>query len=398
MVATLPGAPPGTLPSIRVLRSGNARPTRAWITLLASGLTAGCSATPDLAQPSRWHLVEDWRVGTTKEGPEEFGRINSILVDHRGQLWATDVTAQVIRVFDSTGKFVRTVGRRGSGPGEFVGVTGMIQGPEGTIWVQDPRNVRLTGFDEDGRFATQVSAPTMGFGYAGAGGADSAGRIWEDFRTADSTGRTIIVRYRRFEPGMARADTEDLATCKIPTNRPEPRVLQSRRGGATIPFQPTAVTAVDFNGQLACIPWTAEYSGVILDLLNGDTLVRFHHRAAMIPVRQAARDSAIAELTKFGKELGAEFSPATVPTEQPPIVWLHFDDGGRLWVQRITALGRTEFDRFDRTGRLEATITTPVSPGYASPVFRGDRVYFVVEGQDGVPQVVRLRIERSPSS
>lgn len=332
----------------------------------------------------------------TEPGPAEFSEINSILVDRRGQLWATDKSAQDIRVFDSTGRFVRTVGRRGSGPGEFVGATGMIQGTDGTIWVQDPQNVRLSGFDHDGRFTAQVSAPSMGYGYSSTGGADSTGRIWEDFMGRDSTGQPTW-RYRRFEPGMARADTVDLATCRIPRSRTEPKVLQSRGGGAMIPYQPIAITARDFNGRLACIPWTAEYSGVILGLLKGDTLARFHHTAAMIPVRAAARDSEIAKLNAFSRKIGAEFSPSTVPTEQPPIVRLHFDDGGRLWAQRITADGRTEFDRFERDGRLEATITTPVSPVYAAPVFRGDRVYFVIEGLEGVPQVVRLRIERSPS-
>lgn len=84
-----------------------------------------------------------------------------------------------------------------------------------------------------------------------------------------------------------------------------------------------------------------------------------------------------------------------MPTEQPPVVRLLFDDQGGLWVQRVTAEGRTEFDRFDRNGRLEAAITTPVSPAYPRPVFRGDRVYFAVYDKDDVPQVVRLRIERS---
>ena len=370
---------------------------------LAIGLAAavvlapGCRTAPDPIQPGRWHLVEEWRIGSAEEGPTAFGDVRSILVDRRGQLWVIDFAAQDIRVFDSTGGFVRTVGRRGSGPGEFVGAAGMIQGPDGTIWVQDPNSVRLSGFDEDGRFTVQATAPNMGYGYLWAGGVDSTGRIWDEFLTRDSTGGSKH-RYRRFEPGMARADTVDLAPCNVPPNQPRPRIIQGRGGGAWIPYQPTSVTAPDFNGRLACIPWTAEYSGVILGLLKGDTLARFHHPAAMIPVRPAERDSEVARLTAFSKKIGAEFAPSTVPTEQPPIVRLHFDDGGRLWVQRITADGRTEFDRFDREGRLEGTITTAVSPGYPAPVFRGDRVYFVVEGQEGVPQVVRLRIDSMESA
>ena len=364
--------------------------------LLAASVLGACQTGSGSAEPDRWRLVEEWRLGTAEDGPAAFGQIRAILVDRRAQVWVLDSKVQEIRIFDSAGGFVRTVGRRGSGPGEFVGATGMAQGADGTIWVADPNSMRITGFDEDGRFVAQALAPNQGYGYLWEGAADSAGRLWDPFRTIDSAGPEVRLRYRRFTPGMARADTVDLAACQPPPGRPTPPVIRGHGGGAQIPFQPTALTAIDFNGQLACIPWSAEYSGVIVDLIGGDTLVRFRHAAPMIPVRPAERDSEVAHLTTFSKRIGAEFSPSMVPTEQPAIVRLYFDDRGRLWVRRITERGWTEFDQFNREGRLEATITTSISPAYPAPVFRGDRVYFVVDGPDDVPQVARLRIDRTP--
>ena len=369
---------------------------RALPMLLAFSWLGACQTGSGSAEPGRWRLVEEWRLGTAEDGPEAFGQIRAILVDRRAHVWVLDSKTQEIRVFDSTGGFVRTVGRSGSGPGEFVGATGMAQGADGTIWVADPNSMRLTGFDEDGRFAGQALAPAQGYGYLWEGAVDSTGRLWDPFRTIDSARPEGRLRYRRFAPGMARADTVDLAACRPPPDRPTPPVIRGHGGGASIPFLPTALTAIDFNGQVACIPWSAEYSGVIVDLVGGDTLVRFHRRASMIAVRPAERDSEIAGLTKFSKQIGADFSAAMVPTEQPAIVRLHFDDRGRLWVRRITEAGRTEFDRFDGKGRLEATITTLISPGYPAPVFRGDRVYFVLQGPDDIPQVTRLRIDRTP--
>ena len=362
-------------------------------------LLFGCrAAAPPSSDPARWRLVEELRLGSLEEGPTGFSDVRAVHVDRRNRLWVLDFGVQEIRVFDSTGQFVRRVGRRGNGPGEFVYADGILPGIDGTIWVQDPQNQRLTGFNQDGEFVAQVPAFSTGYGFVSRGGVDSAGRLWDDFFMAVE-GPPAQGRYRRFAPDMTRADTVDLAGCNPPPGAPERRIFRGRGGGFAIPFDPSPVAGIDFNGRIACIPWAAEYSGVFVDLLTGDTLGRFRHAGGLIPIRPSLRDSEVTRMTDFAKRVGATgFSASLVPTERPAIQRLVFDDQGRLWVRRLTAEEGTEFDVFDGAGTLVATIESPFAPAsYLAPVFRGDRIYFIASGTDDISQVVRIRIERSPS-
>ena len=98
-----------------------------------------------------WVLEEDLRIGTLEgTGPDMFGAITDFEVDRYGRFWLFEGQAQELRVFDSTGSFVRTVGRKGEGPGEFNQVIGMAWGPDEHLWLVDPSNNRLSVVDTTG--------------------------------------------------------------------------------------------------------------------------------------------------------------------------------------------------------------------------------------------------------
>ena len=65
-------------------------------------------------------LVPEIAIGRL-DGPEEylFGSIRSIAVADDGTIHILDLQGQHVRVFDSLGVYVETLGRRGEGPGEF---------------------------------------------------------------------------------------------------------------------------------------------------------------------------------------------------------------------------------------------------------------------------------------
>jgi len=52
-------------------------------------------------------------------GPTAFGEVREIELDEKGRLYVLDRMNNEIRVFDSGGKYINTIGRRGQGPGEF---------------------------------------------------------------------------------------------------------------------------------------------------------------------------------------------------------------------------------------------------------------------------------------
>lgn len=65
-------------------------------------------------------LTEVLRVGVL-EGPEEyqFARISAVKEGSDGGIYVLDSRLHTLRVFSSTGEFVRQIGREGDGPGEF---------------------------------------------------------------------------------------------------------------------------------------------------------------------------------------------------------------------------------------------------------------------------------------
>jgi len=63
--------------------------------------------------------------------------------------------APEVLVLDSTGAFLRTIGRAGSGPGEFVSPTGLGWWGD-TLWVGDARGARIQLFDEQWESAGMI--------------------------------------------------------------------------------------------------------------------------------------------------------------------------------------------------------------------------------------------------
>ncbi len=372
---------------------------RASLFLLTSWALACLSPPPPNDQPTRLRLVPEFTLGTIGDGPDGFGDVRGFVVDSRNQIWVVDGQAQELRVFDSAGRFIRTVGRKGSGPGEFIYADGATEAPNGRVWVHDPQNLRLSAFDLDGKFVEQILAPTGGYGYVWEGGADSSGRVWEDFLMADTVARQTVRRFRRYAVDFSRADTVDLPSCDPTPERAKSGVLVGPNGFAEIPNSPRAISATDFNGRIACIPWTGEPSGYAVDFSGTDTLARYPVAATPIALRPEERDSLIVSLGATAKKIGADFSPSVVPATKPAVQGMFFDGEGRIWIKRITPANRTEFDIFDRLGKRVAVVESPLDPSnYIRPRFRDEAIYFFVRGEDDVPQIVRSRLVPVPDS
>lgn len=80
-------------------------------------------------------------------GPEEilFGDIESVARDAAGNLVVADNQALEIRVFDSEGRHLRSLGREGEGPGEFESLQGAWPAEEGSIVAADFQDITRFG-------------------------------------------------------------------------------------------------------------------------------------------------------------------------------------------------------------------------------------------------------------
>lgn len=73
-------------------------------------------------------------------------------VDRDENIFISEAGEQEIKVFDSDGKYIKTIGARGNGPGEFQNIGAIGFTPEGNFVVMDLRSRRTNLFDATGQF------------------------------------------------------------------------------------------------------------------------------------------------------------------------------------------------------------------------------------------------------
>jgi hypothetical protein len=101
-------------------------------------------------------LEEDLSIGE-KEGREEYMFTRILIdIDDDENIYVLDGETANIRIFDTHGKFIKTISRRGQGPGELQNPRRIQITPQDEIMVYDSGNRRLSFFSLDGKFINQI--------------------------------------------------------------------------------------------------------------------------------------------------------------------------------------------------------------------------------------------------
>lgn len=346
-------------------------------------------------EQTAWHAVEDLRLGRADgAGPDVFAAPVALEADALGRLYVLDAQANQLRVFDADGRHVRSVGGQGAGPGELRQPIGMAMAPDGALWVVDPGNGRFTVFDTTGALRTTVRRASGLAMMPWPGRFDRQGRLWDvSMGPGGMSGPPSLLRV-------------DPATGKVqPVNLPafSPAQFSASNGpvsvSAPIPFSPDLVWTLDAEGRV----WSGVSDRYRLRLHEpaGDTVRVVERAAAPVEVAASERDSLPAQL-KWFTDQGGRIDLSRVPRHKPAFVSILTDDQGWLWVR--PALPATErnaaFDVFDPEGRYQGRVSLPIVHMDGMPlIIRGDRIYAAVLSDEGVPQVVRFRIQgRSPTA
>jgi hypothetical protein len=108
---------------------------------------------PDYPRDGRvtYNLVEEVSIGE-ETGPEEYllNRPFDLKIDDQGNFYIYDARDCHILVYDDSGKYVRTIGRKGKGPGEFESLVYFDFLSDGRVFVNDGMNQRISIFDKEG--------------------------------------------------------------------------------------------------------------------------------------------------------------------------------------------------------------------------------------------------------
>ena len=358
---------------------------------LPSGVVMVENALSDEAEDGPiWRVEEDLRIGAVASGgPDELSRIWGFTIDDEGNIYIIDGMAQDIRVFDSDGGYLRTIGGKGDGPGEFVGARGLAWGPEGNLYVYDPSARRFSVFTRQGEFLRSHPRDLTGVIMPWPGRFDRDGWLW-DFgierpgMVGNSPGTLVRRTFRRTSPDFSRHESPQPIEFREEDRMPS---------GLSRPFSDRPTTCFDPEGFF----WMGRRRGdrVYKVTFDGDTIRGFTIPFAPVEISDFEVDSILAAYSPPG--MPSLLDAGDIPDTKPLIRRIMMDDSGRLIIYPYSTRedqykAFLVFDQegvFLARGRSESRFY--MSPG---PQFIGDHVYGVVTDELDVSYLVRGRIER----
>ena len=347
---------------------------------------------PLWAPDEAWQVVEDLRIGEAmSEGPDLFGGIYSFDVDAWGRIFVLDDQAQEVRIFDSDGAFVRTVGRKGEGPGEFTQAGSVDLSRNGEIWVMGLGQGRVSIFDTTGTFLRQERTDGGFVVKPYPGGFDPMGR----YNVLIPAGgmRTMA----RFDQSYTPIDT-----ISLPENPDEGEFFEnvSEDGTSTmrvgVPFQEYMTWRFSPTGTVWTL-LTGRYQLTEMTI-DGEALRTITKDHEPIPVTDEEREQAIENLEWFTSQ-GGQIDRSKFPGSKPSTVSFFVDDERNLWVERQVAIADEDdagrlFELFDGQGRYLGMLRLPfeLRNSIPAPIVREGVLYGVTRDEIGVLYVVRGRV------
>jgi hypothetical protein len=359
------------------------------IDTLPNGAPLVRNLPPDPIQ-ARWVIEPELLVGTLDgEGPEQFGQVKGVAPLPDGGLVVLDAQAQELRIFESDGRHVRTLGRRGEGPGELSGANGILVGPDGLIRVHDPSNARVSLFNPETGFIGSERIPILGWGFLWDAVMDEDGKVYEMAMGGTLQDRSWVVRV--YDEAGSPTDETPFEPTTPPGIQEQPGTWRWDRGVMGVPFWPRAVRILDPTPTLWRKRSHVNEYRIARTGLDGDTLLVIESRRSPELVTAAERDSVIEGVRAIVGDQELDWS--RIPRERPIVLGAFVDEGGRLWVRVSAPDLRTTWDVFGSDGVYQGTVVTDLNvPSYWAPVVRGDLFFGLHLGEFDVPYAVRARI------
>lgn len=388
----------------------------------------GCRAAPpeapiDVPQWGATLTLElEARVGVLEGAPEyELGRVSQVAVGAGNAFVIADDAIPALRIFDSTGTFVRVIGRLGDGPGEYRAMGGVRTLPDGRIVLWDNRRRMLTTYSDTGAVLATAMVPSGLY----------SSELLHVERDGTAWVRTVVL-----EP-------ETLLNPLLPRSMPHAWIRLSPDGVVrdTV-FEPALAERVPSFALWSVTGYDRPFPrerlntvSVLGDVISGDnSTYAFERRArdgtvqrvqrVLDPVPVRAGERAEWEAWARFMEEQARNRPANarainldpinvryeIPRYKPAYRALHSDADGRVWVQRYVAADSvpgpersasdqrprrtwrepSTFDVFDTSGDWLGTATLPGKTRFADA--RGRQLWVIGAGENGEDIVARYRV------
>lgn len=362
-------------------------------------------------------LVPEVSIGEL-DGPEEylFGNVYAIAVDDDRRVYVLDFQAKQVRVFDSEGHHLRTLGGRGEGPGELGSAVSVAALSDGRVLIQDHSGYHVEVYGPDGSYLEQWQ-----YGAAGVIYPQKPLSVDQDGRIHVAAAASSKARFAFYQVVVLGSDGTRLDTLDPPGNDFQPPSVKipfpTPIAGHTSAPYPVPLTARRY--------WTVHPNGHFLtgistdyriDLQHGNGVLRIERAYEPAPISESERSHYSDDLTSSIRRTQSDWSwnGPPVPETKPPFRGLIAGRDGRIWVWLWTEAHEVEnadhdpddpgsrattwrsplrYDAFRADGAYLGVLVVPDDVAYQpDPVFNGDHVWAVTRDELGVQRVVRYRI------
>jgi len=302
--------------------------------------------------------------GPDARGDYAFGQVQTFIVDDSGSIYVLDKKNYNLKVFDSSGSYLRTIGRKGQGPGELEYPYMLSLNQTSGELVVHELGHGISYFDTDGTFLRHLSLKTM---------LSLRGLV-------DAKGDIYIMEYIRNEKG-AHYETKKLASdgSVIAVIAESPAWVVSNPD----PFMATSYFVVDrANNLVFGYPLTYEirFYGPS-DTKVFKRITREYDRVAVKAEEREEQEKSVPP----GTTIGFEF-----PKYHSAYRRFFTSDLGHLFVEtwETTKGGKKVHDIFDAEGHLIGCMSLKPS-GIA--ILKG-KYYALEEDEDGFQYVKRYAV------
>lgn len=359
-------------------------------------------------------VVDELRIAPMADDTSLFAEVSEFDVGRDGSLFVYDRAVNVLFLFDSSGSVLRRIGRQGAGPGEFKSNNGMVVGPDGRLSQWDAANGRISLFSGDGELISS-SLLASNFFMSNALRTDRSGTVLllhpvTEPREGEILGRFGLVRLK---DGGAFGDS------LIPPDLPVGHILyvaESATGSSA--SMPTHSARFLFEWHPRGYFASADAGKYEIELSRPESLggpLRIVRDAEAVPVPDEERDWDRARITfQMRRSVpGWTWRGPPIPNTKPPLAALHIGRDGSIWAgvampseripdaelepQRKNARPRAifrdaiAFEVFGDDGRFRGRVSLPPRSTFMEA--DGNQVWYLQRDEDGLPAVVRARVE-----
>ncbi len=379
------------------------------------GAVAGAAGSREQSSPSQTlqalpapdSMRVTLRLGGTDGGGHILNVVTSIVTGPRGLIFLTQPQDGYISVFDTAGRDVGRIGRRGQGPGEFTELIGIGIAAD-TLWTTDFRSHNIHLFSLTGTLlASRDFSQTA-----------RLQDLERDRALAYLSGGSAVMRYSRLgDPSAApvilmrvRSANSSRADTLLRVDRLPREWSIERVGKVEQPFDDYPLLALSPQGSELIVVERPTGNTTIarVTVRRISTTTTTQERRASIDLRvervpAATVDSIIdRRATSLMRAFSGTFPSIAamrtalragmfVPSHFPAIQRVVAGSDGSVWLQRF---GRDEWIVLDSAGRVVRVIRLPAGSAANVRAVTIDRAWLAVTTAAGDPQVARYDLWR----